>query len=257
MPDTIEPQLDELRRRARRRLIGAVVLALAAAVLVPMLLETDPKPLGEDVSVKIPPVDEGKFVSKPDEKSRAKPAEPTRRRAKAEAIRQRRDAGRRADAGCRSRAERSRRECVDRPKRVPSAPAKRRSTAPSARHDAPLPRQAAVPPTDDRLPRTARPTSAPAPRTGCCARPPGGSVQRAARRIRRRQGRERARRTGSRRPGYPAYTEPLYTARGTLWRVRVGPYPTREAAAMRRATSSRPRATTASSRAAKLRADAR
>jgi 4-amino-4-deoxy-L-arabinose transferase-like glycosyltransferase len=33
MPDPIEPQLDELRRRARRRLIGAIVLALAAAVL--------------------------------------------------------------------------------------------------------------------------------------------------------------------------------------------------------------------------------
>ena len=53
MPDTIEPQLDELRRRARRRLVGAIVLALAAAVFVPMLLESDPQAarrgrLGED-----------------------------------------------------------------------------------------------------------------------------------------------------------------------------------------------------------------
>src|SRR5687768_13981563 len=71
MPEKIEPQLDEIRRRARRRLVGAVVLALAAAVLVPMVLESDPKPLGEDVSVKIPPVDEGKFVSKLGEKNRA------------------------------------------------------------------------------------------------------------------------------------------------------------------------------------------
>ncbi len=76
MPDAIEPQLDELRRRARRRLVGAVVLALAAAVLVPMLLESDPKPLGEDVSVKIPPVDDGKFVSKLGEKSRAAESAP-------------------------------------------------------------------------------------------------------------------------------------------------------------------------------------
>ena len=30
--------------------------------------------------------------------------------------------------------------------------------------------------------------------------------------------------------GYPVYTEPLKTSRGTLWRVRVGPYPSREAA---------------------------
>ena len=30
--------------------------------------------------------------------------------------------------------------------------------------------------------------------------------------------------------GYAAYTEPLETSRGTLWRVRVGPFPSREAA---------------------------
>jgi DedD protein len=30
--------------------------------------------------------------------------------------------------------------------------------------------------------------------------------------------------------GHPAYTEPYSTSRGTLWRVRVGPYPTRDAA---------------------------
>jgi len=32
------------------------------------------------------------------------------------------------------------------------------------------------------------------------------------------------------RAGYPAYTETITTSRGTLWRVRVGGYPTREAA---------------------------
>jgi DedD protein len=30
--------------------------------------------------------------------------------------------------------------------------------------------------------------------------------------------------------GYATYTEPLKTSKGTLWRVRVGPYPSREAA---------------------------
>jgi DedD protein len=34
--------------------------------------------------------------------------------------------------------------------------------------------------------------------------------------------------------GYAAYTEPLKTSKGTLWRVRVGPYPSREAAAAAR-----------------------
>jgi DedD protein len=34
--------------------------------------------------------------------------------------------------------------------------------------------------------------------------------------------------------GYAAYTEPLKTSKGTLWRVRVGPYPSREAASTAR-----------------------
>jgi DedD protein len=34
------------------------------------------------------------------------------------------------------------------------------------------------------------------------------------------------------RAGYPAYTEPIDTTRGMAWRVRVGPYKTREDAAI-------------------------
>ena len=64
MAEPADINVDELRRRARRRLIGAIVLALGAAVIVPMLLESDPKPLGDDVSVKIPSIDDGKFVNR-------------------------------------------------------------------------------------------------------------------------------------------------------------------------------------------------
>src|SRR4051812_2317935 len=60
----VDPAVDELRRKARRRLVGAIVLALAAAVILPMLLEREPRPLGEDVAVRIPPVDNGKFVNR-------------------------------------------------------------------------------------------------------------------------------------------------------------------------------------------------
>jgi DedD protein len=62
-PDVPDLAVDELKRRARRRLVGAIVLALAAAVLLPLLLENDPKPLGEDVSIQIPPIDSGKFIN--------------------------------------------------------------------------------------------------------------------------------------------------------------------------------------------------
>ncbi|MDQ2963277.1 MAG: SPOR domain-containing protein [Pseudomonadota bacterium] len=62
-PDVPDLAVDELRRRARRRLVGAIVLALAAAVLLPLLLENEPKPLGDDVSIQIPPIDSGKFIN--------------------------------------------------------------------------------------------------------------------------------------------------------------------------------------------------
>jgi DedD protein len=61
--DAPELAVDELKRRARRRLVGAIVLALAAAVILPLLLESDPKPLGDEVSIRIPPIDNGKFIN--------------------------------------------------------------------------------------------------------------------------------------------------------------------------------------------------
>src|ERR1700694_2961107 len=62
-PEAADPAVEELKRRARRRLVGAIVLALAAAVILPLLLESDPKPLGDDVSIQIPPLDSGKFIT--------------------------------------------------------------------------------------------------------------------------------------------------------------------------------------------------
>ena len=62
-PEAADPAVEELKRRARRRLVGAIVLALAAAVILPLLLESDPKPLGDDVSIQIPPIDNGKFIT--------------------------------------------------------------------------------------------------------------------------------------------------------------------------------------------------
>jgi DedD protein len=62
--DNAEQIVDEMKRKARRRLVGAVVLALGAAIVLPLLLEKEPRPLGDDVSVRIPPVDESKFVNR-------------------------------------------------------------------------------------------------------------------------------------------------------------------------------------------------
>jgi DedD protein len=51
-----DPVLPE-KKRARRRLVGAVALALAAAVGLPMLLDSEPRPLAGDVAIQIPAKD--------------------------------------------------------------------------------------------------------------------------------------------------------------------------------------------------------
>ncbi len=43
-----------LRRRARRRLVGAVAIALAAVLILPMLFDPEPRPLGPEVDIRIP-----------------------------------------------------------------------------------------------------------------------------------------------------------------------------------------------------------
>jgi DedD protein len=48
-----DPVLPE-KKRARRRLVGAVALALAVAVGLPMVLDSEPKPLASDIAIQIP-----------------------------------------------------------------------------------------------------------------------------------------------------------------------------------------------------------
>lgn len=64
MPEPANTALDDARKRARRRLVGAIVLALIAAVIVPLFLESDPKPLGPDVQIQIPAIDDSKFQNR-------------------------------------------------------------------------------------------------------------------------------------------------------------------------------------------------
>lgn len=52
-----------IKSRARRRLIGAVVLALAVVVILPMVLDSEPKISGQDIDLRIPAPDKvGEFV---------------------------------------------------------------------------------------------------------------------------------------------------------------------------------------------------
>ena len=51
-----DPMLPE-KKRARRRLVGAIALALTVAIVLPMVLDSEPKPLASDIDVKIPSKD--------------------------------------------------------------------------------------------------------------------------------------------------------------------------------------------------------
>ena len=73
--------VNTLKRRGRRRLVGAIALVLAAVIVLPMVFDSEPKGTPPPVSVRIPSEDEGGFTPKvtpkaPAEKPAAeKPAE--------------------------------------------------------------------------------------------------------------------------------------------------------------------------------------
>lgn len=48
----------QLKRRARRRLIGAVTLVTGLVVFLPMVLDNEPKPVAEDITINIPSQDQ-------------------------------------------------------------------------------------------------------------------------------------------------------------------------------------------------------
>lgn len=51
-----DPQTD-LKKRARRRLVGAVALALLAVIVLPMVMDHEPRPAAQDIQIRIPKQD--------------------------------------------------------------------------------------------------------------------------------------------------------------------------------------------------------
>lgn len=60
--DPVDPVLPE-KKRARRRLVGAIALVLAAVIGLPMIFDSEPKPVADDITIQIPskdkPADKG------------------------------------------------------------------------------------------------------------------------------------------------------------------------------------------------------
>ena len=44
----------DLKKRARRRLVGAIALALLAIIVLPVVMDHEPKPASQDIQIKIP-----------------------------------------------------------------------------------------------------------------------------------------------------------------------------------------------------------
>jgi DedD protein len=56
MAKAISDEELQLRKRARRRLVGAIALVLLVVVFLPMFLDSEPKQLNQDIAINIPPV---------------------------------------------------------------------------------------------------------------------------------------------------------------------------------------------------------
>lgn len=54
----------ELKKRSRRRLVGAIALALLAIVVLPMVMDHEPRQPAQEIQVKIPSQDAGGFTSR-------------------------------------------------------------------------------------------------------------------------------------------------------------------------------------------------
>jgi DedD protein len=209
--------IDALKRRARRRLIGAIILALAAAVILPLLLESEPKPLGDDVSIQIPPIDNGKFVNPLSSKgTEAKAKAPGKTEPQSSALPPPSEpAAVAVPAPLPDVATSEQRAPASAPpadaRQVPAAPAGDTKADAVAAAQASAPQPAAAPPTAAK----AEPDKAPA----------GTIVIQLAAFADVKAANGLAAKL--KKAGFPGYIEPLKTKQGTVQRVRVGPYASR------------------------------
>lgn len=190
----------QLRKRARRRLIGAVVIVTAVVVALPMVLDNEPKPTTQDIDIRIPSPDSaGPFTSKvvpvPDSPSAAEP-----------------------------------------PAKPAPAPGADTKIVPTPPAQASAPRKPEAPAVAEGAAKSAPATkpdkTAPAAKT----EPPSGKAAPASGQFvvqvialsdadKAKQVQQAVLKTG-----VSSYTEVVKTARGDVIRVRAGPFATREAA---------------------------
>ena len=195
MARAISDEEFQLKRRARRRLIGAIVLVTVIIVVLPMVLDSEPKPVSRDISVQIPSPDAGTFTSKVVPLPASKAAT---------------GASKAAESKAAARPVEEQKSAAAPP--VPPSPEPVKSAPKEPAKESPKPAKAAP---------------AKAPKTA--AKPAGGqfAVQVIALADAEKAKQMQAKITAA---GIKAYTEIVKTAKGDVTRVRAGPFATREAA---------------------------
>ncbi len=192
----------QLRKRARRRLIGAIVLVTAVVVVLPMVLDREPKPVGQDIDIRIPSVDSGTFTSKivpvapgPE----AKPPPKPQAAVKPEAARATDSKGPKASPV------------------APAAPATKPETSTTVKEPATAVGKPAAKPAVPE-PTAKKPAST----------PPGRFVVQVIALSDAQKANQMQQQISA--AGIESYTEVVKTAKGDVTRVRVGPFATRDAA---------------------------
>ncbi len=196
----------QLKKRARRRLVGAIVLVTAVAVLLPMILDSEPKPATQSINIQIPSPEAGVMSAKP---APLKPAEKP-----AIAI-----APVVAEPVVPPKAE---------PKPEPKAEIKPEPKAEPKTEVKAEPKAVAKPQQAAPAPMPAKPVTKAESQAQAKTPATGGFVIQVAALSDAAKAKElQARISGG---GLKAYTEVVQTAKGPVTRVRVGPYASREAA---------------------------
>ncbi len=226
----------ELKKRARRRLVGAIALAVLAAIALPMVMDQEPKAPMQDIQVRIPGQDGGSFTSrilplKPGATSTPlpptpAPAKPAEKEAKMEASPV-------AGAGVEPVRPEPAKPAVMKPEAAKSEPTK---PAVAPKPEAKVPEVRAVATVEEKLPAKSaekvaeKPVEKAVEKASVKPGVNGGEqwiVQIGAYRdpanVRNLQAKVKEQ-------GYNFYTEPLTTDGITKTRVRAGPFGSREAA---------------------------
>jgi len=182
--------VNTLKRRGRRRLVGAIALVLAAVIVLPMVFDSEPKGSAPPVSVRIPGEDESGFIPK------VTPKPP--------AVQERKAPEKAAEAPARKA-----------PAAVPEKPAPKIEIAVTKGSEKPAAKAAAESGRDS----AAEKLRAEAALAGGQFMVPAGAYADPAGIIEKLKAAK-----------IPYYTEPIATKQGTVTRVRAGPFASRDAA---------------------------